>query len=89
MTTEMKTVILHINERVLSELEYLTKLHQKHSAINAVENVEDLINTVLNSIADGSRRPGAWERQILDMLSLVADCPEHHAYRATYGAPNT
>ena len=49
--------------------------------------LEDLINTVLNSIADGSRRPGAWERQILDMLGLVADCPEHHTYRATYGEP--
>ena len=85
----MKTVTLHINGRILSELEYLTHLHQQHGAINTVDNVEDLINTVLHSIADGSRRPGAWERQILDMLGLVADCSEHHTYRATYGAPET
>jgi len=85
----MKTLTLHISERVLDELKYLVQLHQQHGVINTIENVDELINTVLHSIADGSRRPGAWERQILDMLGLVADCDEHHIYRAHYGTPNT
>lgn len=83
----MKTLTINIDERVLSELEYLVHLHQQHGAMSPVQNINDLINTVLNSIADGSRRPGAWERQLLDMLGLVADCSEHHTYRAHYGAP--
>lgn len=83
----MKTLNLTISEHILSELEYLVQLHQQHGAISPADNVEALIIGVLHSIADGSRRPGAWERQILDMLGLVADCQEHYTYRATYGAP--
>lgn len=85
----MKTLTINIDERVLNELEYLVCLHQQYGAINAVENVDVLINTVLNSIADGSRRPGAWKRQLLDMLGLVADCSEHYTYRSHYGQPET
>lgn len=48
-------------------------------------SVEALVDYVLGSIADGSRRPGSWERELLEMLGLVADCEEHHQYRARYG----
>ena len=85
----MKTLTIHIDENVLNELEYLVHLHQQHGAMSPIQNLNDLINTVLVSIADGSRRPGAWERQLFDMLGLVADCPEHYTYRSTYGAPHT
>lgn len=85
----MKTLTLNIDECVLSELEYLVQLQQQHGAMSPVQNLDELINTVLISIADGSRRPGAWERQLLDMLGLVADCPEHCTYRSNYGVPET
>lgn len=51
------------------------------------DTVEELISQVTTAVADGSRRPGAWEREVITMLRLVADCPEHDTYRAEYGRP--
>ncbi|ECE2890369.1 hypothetical protein C6K41_22045 [Salmonella enterica] len=76
-----------INPEVLKELEYMVSLYQKHGAPNPMESVEQLVGFVLASVADGSRRPGAWERGMLEQMGLVADCDEHHQYRASYGAP--
>jgi hypothetical protein len=72
---------------VLKELEYMVELHQDCGAPNPIDSVEDLVSYVLASIADGSRRPGAWERQLLEMMGLVADCDEHYIYRSQYGNP--
>ncbi len=80
-----KTVEIH--PEVLKELEYIVALHKEHSAPNPMATVEDLVSFVLASVADGSRRPGAWERQLLTMMGLVADCVEHEQYRSNYGAP--
>lgn len=74
-----------IHPEVEKELRYLVELHQQHGAPNTMETVEDLITYVLASVADGSRRPGAWERQLLEMMGLVADCDAHHYYRNHYG----
>jgi hypothetical protein len=52
-----------------------------------MQSVEALASYVLASIADGSRRPGAWERQLLEQMGLVADCDEHHQYRPHGGPP--
>lgn len=76
-----------INPHVYKELEYMIELYQLSGAPNPFENVEDLVGFILASVADGSRRPGAWERQLLEMMGLVADCDEHHDYRANYGNP--
>ena len=76
---------IHIDPDVLRELEYIVALHRQYGAPNKMEKVEDLVNTILASIADGSRRPGAWERQLLEMMGLVADGGEHHQYRSDYG----
>jgi len=84
----MSTAI-EINVHVLKELEYLVELHQQSGAPNTVQSVEDLVGYVLASVADGSRRPGAWERQMLNMMGLVADCDEHHVYRSDYGNPSS
>jgi hypothetical protein len=78
---------VEINPSVLAELEYLVELHGKHGAPNPVGSVEDLVEYVLDSIADGSRRPGSWERELLNMMGLVANTPEHAAYRSEYGRP--
>lgn len=78
---------IEINEQVFKELEYMVELYQRSGAANPMQTVEDLVGFVLASVADGSRRPGAWERQLLEMMGLVADCDEHHIYRSEYGKP--
>jgi len=78
---------IEINEHVFKELEYMIELYQESGSPNPFESVEDLVGFILASVADGSRRPGAWERQLLEMMGLVADCDEHHDYRASYGNP--
>lgn len=77
-----------IDPEVLKELQYLVDLHKKHGAPNPFDSVEGLVAYVLASIADGSRRPGAWERSMLESMGIVASCPEHERYRAHYGPPS-
>jgi len=50
-----------------------------------MDSIEQLVSFVLASVADGSRRPGSWERGMLESMGLVAECDEHYEYRATYG----
>lgn len=76
-----------IDNGVLAELQHIVDLHRQHGAPNAFADVESLVGFVLACVADGSRRPGAWERTVLEAMGLVADCPEHHLDRADYGAP--
>lgn len=78
---------IEINEHVLKELEYMVELHQQYGAVNQMASVEELVAYVLASIADGSRRLGSWERQLLSPMGLVAECMEHETYRSTYGKP--
>ncbi|XDJ36604.1 MAG: hypothetical protein V3Q69_13760 (plasmid) [Burkholderia sp.] len=73
---------------MLKELEYMVELHRKHGAPNPQPSVQDLFAYVLASVAEGSRRPGAWERGLLEQMGLAADCAEHHTYRTHYGAPS-
>jgi hypothetical protein len=79
---------VEINPEVLKEFQYLVHLHKRHGAPNAFDNVADLIAYVLAAVADGSRRPGAWERSMLESMGLVAECDEHQQYRAHHGLPN-
>jgi hypothetical protein len=76
-----------IDNCVLTELQHIVDLHRKHGAPNPFDDVEGLVGFVLACVADGSRRPGAWERTVLEAMGLVADCPEHHLHRADCGAP--
>ncbi|WP_428637241.1 hypothetical protein [Shewanella sp.] len=85
MTTSRQ---ITINPHVYKELEYMIELYQDSGSPNPFESVEDLVGFVLASVADGSRRPGAWERQLLEMMGLVADCDEHYLYRTNYGRPS-
>lgn len=76
---------IKIDSEILKELAYMVELHQRYGALAKMDSVESLVNYVLSSIADGSRRPGAWERQLVDMMGLVAGCDEHQHYREHYG----
>lgn len=78
---------IEIDNCLVQELEYLIELHQQHGPSTYLETVEQLVGFILASIADGSRRPGAWERQLLYPLGLVANCAEHEHYRERYGKP--
>ena len=77
---------IEINDDVAREFEYIVQLHQEHGAPAKMENIEMLINHILTHVANGSRRPGSWERGLLVHLGLVADCDEHHQYRSNFGA---
>jgi len=78
---------IELHEGVAAELAYMVELHKEHGAANAQDSVESLLAYVASAIADGSRRPGAWERTCLDMMGLVADTDEHRYYRSQYGRP--
>ena len=78
---------VEIHPETLKELEYLIELHQQYGPSSYLKTVEQLVDFILVSIADGSRRPGAWERQLLYPMGLVADCVEHDCYREHYGKP--
>ena len=77
---------IEINDDVARELAYMVQLHQAHGAPAKMENIEMLINYALTCVADGSRRPGSWERELIQRMGLVADCDEHHQYRPNFGA---
>ena len=85
----MNTAKQHIpiNAHVVKELNYIVELHQQYGAPNPLPTVEALVGYILASVADGSRRPGSWERQLLELMGLVADSDAHHCYRAHYGKP--
>jgi hypothetical protein len=74
-----------IDSLIYAELEYIVQLHQAHGAPYAAESVEHLVAYVLRCVADGSRRPGSWERGLLESMGLVADTDDHHVYRSNYG----
>lgn len=78
-------VTIELSPEIYRELEHLVAMHKRCGAANPMATVDQLVSYILAAIADGSRRPGAWERQMLDMMGLVADCPEHDVYRAGYG----
>lgn len=78
---------IEIHPAIVKELEYIIELQQRYDAPNPLESVEQLAGFILASIADGSRRPGSWERQLLYPMGLVVDCEEHEVYRDDYGRP--
>ena len=80
-------ITLQLAPSVMAELEYLIKLQARSGAPNPFTTVEELLSYVAGAVADGSRRPGAWERQLLDMMGLTPDAPEAQVYRAHYGEP--
>ncbi len=79
---------IEIDNAVHSELEYMLTLLKKSNSYQEFNTPQDLINYALRSIADGSCRPGSWEREMINSLGLVANCYEHQIYREEYGEPN-
>lgn len=76
---------IEINDDVARELAYIVRLHREHGALAQMDSVDRLIGYILALVADGSRRPGSWERGMLVQMGLIANCAEHHVYRADYG----
>jgi hypothetical protein len=71
-----------INANVHKELDYIVQLHKAYGAPRPVATVQELVDYILSSFADGSRRPGSWERQMLESMGIVADSPAHQIYRS-------
>ncbi len=74
---------LTIDPDIADELAYIVELHEAYGAPAEMGSLEELIAYVLAVVAEGSRRPGSWERQVLTMMGLLADCPENQEYRST------
>ena len=83
----VSNLTIEVDDGVLAELAYMVKLHKQHGAPNPHESVESLIRYVLSAVADGHRRPGAWERGMLDQMGIVPECDQSHDYRPQYGEP--
>jgi hypothetical protein len=83
----MAELKLTVDDGVLSELAYIVKLHKAHGAPNPHETVESLVLYVLSAVADGHRRPGAWERSMLDSMGIVPETDLSYEYRPQYGEP--
>lgn len=79
------TETIQVDSTLMKEFHYMVMLHQTYGADYQVEGIHELINYILRSIADGSRRPGSWERQMLEQMGLVAHSDEHQYYRSSYG----
>ncbi len=78
---------LHLHDGVYQELQYLVHLQQTYGAPVPQKSVGSLLAYLAATAADGSRRPGAWERQILEMTGLLPEsCVELSMYRAEFGA---
>ena len=78
---------MHLHDGVYRELQYLVDLQQTHGAPVPQKSVGSLLAYLAAAVADGSRRPGAWERQLIEMTGLLPeDCAELSMYRAEYGA---
>ncbi len=78
---------IEIDDAVCSELDYMVTLLKKSNSYQEFNAAQDLINYALRSIANGSCRPGSWEREMINSLGLVANCYEHQIYREDYGEP--
>lgn len=85
---ETTKLTVEVDNEVMQELEYLIGLHRQYGAKCRVDSVTALIDLMLRAVADGSRRPVASEREILESLGIVADTDEHWIYRNFYGPPN-
>lgn len=78
---------IEIDDSVLNEFRYILELRQAHDTDDQEQTLESLVNQVLYNVADGSRRPGGWEREMINMMGLVVECEEHYTYRPYYGKP--
>lgn len=76
---------IEIDDGVLGEFEYMLELFVEGGDCLGFQSSEELVNYVLRCVAEGSRRPGSWERQFIEMMGLVAPVGSHHSYRAAYG----
>lgn len=81
--------MIEVDPEILSELQYMVELFNTSGTfcLANVKTVDQLIGYILASVADGSRRPGSWERQLLVTMGLVASSPEHQIPRPHYGRP--
>lgn len=83
------SISIQVDASVYSEFVYMCELAEKHGSNSGYLQPDRLISYVLTSVADGSRRPGSWERQMLEMMRLVVDCDEHYEYRSSFGNPDS
>lgn len=86
-TLDEKHVSVALPPVIAAELEYLISV-TKAAPAGGFESVAELLRYVAISIADGSRRPGSWERPVLVSMGIVSgDEPELRSRREYGKAP--
>ena len=63
-------ITVHLADQTVAELGDLLR-NSQGPTVSDIEGIEDLISLVLLHIADGWRRPGSWERRILEQMGLA------------------
>lgn len=71
---------------IAAELEYLISV-TKAAPAGGFESTAELLRHVAISIADGSRRPGSWERPMLVSMGIVSGDESELRSRREYGRP--
>lgn len=89
MTGRTERIEIEFPQGVTAELRYLLDLISADQDGVVLTGIEELCAYVMTAVADGSRRPGSWERGLLASLGLVSDRDEHHVYRPSYGPPES
>ncbi|KAF1704227.1 hypothetical protein CSC66_05095 [Pseudoxanthomonas kaohsiungensis] len=89
MTDSVERIEIALPQGVAAELRYLVDLLSDDPYGAAPASIDELCNYVMTAVADGSRRPGSWERGLLDSLGLVSQRDEHHVYRPDCGPPRS
>ncbi|WP_448476880.1 hypothetical protein [Pseudoxanthomonas mexicana] len=78
--SETVVIQLEVDAAIHRELRYLVALLQRGPDGHRVGSVPTLISWVLCCVANGSRRPGSWERNVISAMGLPSECDEHHVY---------
>ncbi|MDP2903090.1 MAG: hypothetical protein Q8N96_08265 [Methylovulum sp.] len=80
---------LEIDSGVIEELKYIQYLHEESGSTLPIKNdVNDLINYILASVAIGSCKPRSCEREIVQQLRLVVfSHDDHFKERDCFGRP--
>lgn len=76
---------IHIDDDIFREFDYMLKLHKRSGKPVLADTAEDLIRYALLTIANGSKRPDSWEREVTKRLGLIADHDTHDSYRGPSG----
>ena len=67
----MNQASITIHPDIKKSLMNIVKQHNKFSAPNPQNNINDLVNYILGSAVDGFNSSGSWERDFVQKMGLI------------------